>query len=114
MDLEDDLFYADLSKQISLLIMDEDEDPLASSNSDSLQNFSGSIQPHPQCGFLFEEAMRTQISKGTGVFIPQSTKPRRKHRKGKSISNSKYQKQSQDTKLVSQVPIKSSLKPKNG
>ena len=31
MELEDDLFFADLSKQISLLIMDEDEDPLASS-----------------------------------------------------------------------------------
>jgi len=30
-ELEDDLFFADLSKQISLLIMDEDEDPLASS-----------------------------------------------------------------------------------
>lgn len=28
-ELEDDLFFADLSKQISLLIMDEDEDPLA-------------------------------------------------------------------------------------
>lgn len=33
MELEDDLFFADLSKQISLLIMDEDEDedPLPSS-----------------------------------------------------------------------------------
>lgn len=34
LELEDDLFFADLSKQISLLIMDEEEDqehPLASS-----------------------------------------------------------------------------------
>lgn len=33
MEVEDDLFFADLSKQISLLIMDdedEDEDPVAS------------------------------------------------------------------------------------
>nr|AFK41666.1 unknown [Lotus japonicus] len=29
-ELEDDLFFADLSKQLSLLIMDEDDDPLAS------------------------------------------------------------------------------------
>ena len=28
-ELEDDLFFADLSKQISLLIMDDDEDPVA-------------------------------------------------------------------------------------
>lgn len=29
MELEEDLFFADLSKQISLLIMDDDEDPVA-------------------------------------------------------------------------------------
>ncbi|XP_029129080.1 uncharacterized protein LOC109809778 isoform X2 [Cajanus cajan] len=107
MELDDDLFFADLSKQISLLIMDEDDDPLASCTSHSLQ-------PPPQSGFLYDDTLRRQISKGTGVFIPQSTQPRRKHRKGRSSSNSKYQKQSQDTKFVSQVPIKSSFKPKNG
>ncbi|XP_020228763.1 uncharacterized protein LOC109809778 isoform X1 [Cajanus cajan] len=114
MELDDDLFFADLSKQISLLIMDEDDDPLASCTSHSLQTFCGSIQPPPQSGFLYDDTLRRQISKGTGVFIPQSTQPRRKHRKGRSSSNSKYQKQSQDTKFVSQVPIKSSFKPKNG
>lgn len=38
-ELEDDLFFADLSKQISLLIMDEDEqeDPLACSPPEPLQ-----------------------------------------------------------------------------
>lgn len=39
-ELEDDLFFADLSKEISLLIMDEDEDPLASSPAHSLQVFT--------------------------------------------------------------------------
>ena len=34
---EDDLFFKDLSKQISLLIMDDDEDPLANCPSVSLQ-----------------------------------------------------------------------------
>ncbi|KAG4378298.1 hypothetical protein GLYMA_17G015900v4 [Glycine max] len=75
--------------------MDEDEDPLATCPPDSLQ------------------ALIRQ-SKGTGVFIPQSTQPRRKHRKGRSSSNAKYRKQSQDTRTVSQVPITSSFKPKNG
>jgi len=36
-ELEDDLFFADLSKEIALLIMDEDEDPLDSSPPHSLQ-----------------------------------------------------------------------------
>ncbi|TKY54036.1 hypothetical protein E2542_SST18442 [Spatholobus suberectus] len=112
-ELEDDLFFADLSKQISLLIMDEDEDPFASCPRDPLQTFSGSIHPAPQSAFLYEQALRRQ-SKGTGVFIPQSTQPRRKHRKGRSSSNAKYQKQSQDTRTVSQVQVKSSFKPKNG
>lgn len=37
MEVEDDLFFADLSKQISLLIMDDEEDPLANCPSVSLQ-----------------------------------------------------------------------------
>ena len=38
-ELEDDLFFADLSKQISLLIMDDDEDPVARCPSVSFQVF---------------------------------------------------------------------------
>ncbi|MED6219721.1 hypothetical protein PIB30_038363 [Stylosanthes scabra] len=114
-ELDDDLFFADLSKQISLLIMDEDEDPLASCPADSLQSFSGAIHAPPHPALFYEQAMRIQ-SKGTGVFIPQSTQPRRKYRKGRS--GSKNQKQSQDnnnTRLVShQVPTANSLKPRNG
>lgn len=37
MEIEDDLFFQDLSKQISLLIMDDDEDPVARCPSVSLQ-----------------------------------------------------------------------------
>ena len=79
----------------------------------NFQTFSGSIYHPPQSAFLYEQALIRQ-SKGTGVFIPQSTQPRRKHRKGRSSSNAKYRKQSQDTRTVSQVPITSSFKPKNG
>ncbi|CAK8564343.1 unnamed protein product [Lathyrus sativus] len=108
-ELEDDLFFADLSKQISLLIMDEDEEnPLSSCHHQhSLQSFSGAIyRPPPQSNIMYEQmGLRRQESKGTGVFIPQSTtQPRRKQRKGRSSSSyAKYQKQSQDTtKTVSQ------------
>lgn len=37
MELDDDVFFADLSKQISLLIMDDDEDLVTHSPSVSLQ-----------------------------------------------------------------------------
>ncbi|KAJ1428761.1 hypothetical protein SESBI_08866 [Sesbania bispinosa] len=112
-ELEDDLFFADLSKEIALLIMDEDEDPLACCPADPLQALPGAIHPPPQFAFLYEHALRRE-SKGTGVFIPQATQPRRKHRRGRSGSYAKYQKQSQDTRMVSQVPHKNSIKPTNG
>ncbi|ESW19745.1 hypothetical protein PHAVU_006G151900 [Phaseolus vulgaris] len=112
-ELEDDLFFADLSKEIALLIMDEDEDPLDSSPPHSLQAFSGAIYPPPQFTFLYEHALRRE-SKGTGVFIPQATQPRRKQRKGRASSYAKHQKQSQDTRMVSQVPNKNSFKSRNG
>lgn len=38
-ELDDDLFFANLSKEIALLIMDEDEDPLVSQPQNSLQVF---------------------------------------------------------------------------
>jgi len=53
-------------------------------------------------------------SKGTGVFIPQATQPRRKQRKGRAGSYAKHQKQSQDTRMVSQAPNKNSFKSRNG
>ncbi|XP_027338974.1 uncharacterized protein LOC113852802 [Abrus precatorius] len=113
MELEDDLFFADLSKEIALLIMDEDEDPLACCPVDSIQTFSGAIHPPPQFTFLYDHALRRE-SKGTGVFIPQITQPRRKQRKGRSSSYTKYQKQSQDTRMDSQIPNKNSFKQRNG
>ncbi|KAK4266391.1 hypothetical protein QN277_027323 [Acacia crassicarpa] len=105
-ELEDDLFFADLSKQISLLIMDEDEqeDPLSRSPPEPLQVFSGAIiHPPPLSVIVYEQGVR-RASKGTGVFIPQSTQPRRRHRRGRSGSYAKHQKQSEDTRMVSQAP----------
>ncbi|KAK2447791.1 hypothetical protein QL285_007118 [Trifolium repens] len=106
MELEDDIFFANLSKEIALLIMDENEDPLASQPPNSLQAFSRVIHPPPQFDYFYEQALIRRESKGTGVFIPQATQPRRRLKKGRSNSYSKYQKQSEDTRMVSQVPTK--------
>nr|XP_009765483.1 PREDICTED: uncharacterized protein LOC104217028 [Nicotiana sylvestris] len=80
---QDDLFFADLSKQISLLIMDDDEDENASANyrpsADSLQVFSQVIHPAIRTPYVNEQNSR-RASKGTGVFIPRSSQPRRKNR----------------------------------
>lgn len=110
LEMEDDLFFANLSKEIALLIMDEDEDPLASQPANSLQDFSRVIHPPPQFDFFYDQALIRRESKGTGVFIPQATQPRRRYKKGRSNSFSKYQKQSQDTRMISQVPNNNSIK----
>ncbi|MED6158696.1 hypothetical protein PIB30_035238 [Stylosanthes scabra] len=121
MELEDDLFFADLSKEIALLIMEEEEeDTFVTSPAESLQAFSGAIYPTnplPQFAFFYGQSLKRE-SKGTGVFIPQATQPRRnnKNRKGRSNnSHAKFQKHSQNTSrmVVSQAPHKNSFKPKN-
>ncbi|KAE9594663.1 hypothetical protein Lalb_Chr18g0056181 [Lupinus albus] len=112
LELEDDVFFADISKEIALLIMDEDEDPLASSPKDSFQAFSAANYPPPQFAFIYEQTLRRE-SKGTGVFIPQATQPRKEQRKVRSSSYAKNQKLSQDTRMVSQVSNKNSFKPRN-
>ncbi|XP_052208650.1 uncharacterized protein LOC127812287 [Diospyros lotus] len=102
MELEDDVFYADLKRQISLLIMDDDdEDPAVHCPSVSLQlNFqacSRAIHPAAEPYFSYQQAGRRE-SKGTGVFIPQSSHPRRKNRQGRfsSSSNKKFQRHHSD------------------
>ncbi|GMI67876.1 hypothetical protein HRI_000456900 [Hibiscus trionum] len=101
-ELEDDLFFADLSKQISLLIMD-DEDPVSRCPSVSFQTFSGANYPVTQSPYLQGQIFRRE-SKGTGVFIPKASHPRRKNRQGKYSSfNRKSNRQQQDdtTKMAS-------------
>ncbi|GLU08833.1 hypothetical protein SLE2022_257180 [Rubroshorea leprosula] len=89
-ELEDDLFFADLSKQISLLIMDDDdEDPRTRCPSVSFQGFSRGDYPiTAQSPFLYEQSCRGDQSKGTGVFIPRSSLGRRKQRDGRFNSSS--------------------------
>lgn len=105
-ELEDDLFFADLSKQISLLIMDDDDDqdPVARCPSVSFQTFSGAN--YPIAGpYLQEQICRREISsKGTGVFIPRSSQPRRKQRQGRNSSfsskSNRLQQHGNSTKMV--------------
>ncbi|KAK1395206.1 DNA polymerase epsilon subunit B like [Heracleum sosnowskyi] len=102
----DDLFYADISKQISLLIMEDDDDihlPVSGCRypSASLQPFSRVIHPRPttQSQMFYEQSRQKEQSKGTGVFIPLSTQPRRKNKQGRvnnATSNTKFQKHSDD------------------
>ncbi|KAE8076987.1 hypothetical protein FH972_015601 [Carpinus fangiana] len=118
---EDDLFFADLSKQISLLIMEDDEDvdvhdPLKFPNcpSVSLQDFAGAINPPARLPpALYEQACRRE-SKGTGVFIPQLSQPRRKQRHGRFASYNaiSHRQPDHNTRMVSRASSNYSLKPK--
>ncbi|KAG6664445.1 hypothetical protein CIPAW_02G093500 [Carya illinoinensis] len=119
MEVEDDLFFADLSKQISLLIMDEEEeeeedDPVANFPV-SLQDFSRAIHPPERLPpILYVQTCRRK-SKGTGVFIPQSSQPRRKkHRQGRLASYNAISRRKPDTTgmAVSQASSNHSFRPK--
>ncbi|XP_072960546.1 uncharacterized protein [Typha angustifolia] len=94
MEVEDDVFFADLSKQIALLIMDEEEEypvqcpPLPAQEGMGFPYFPQAIIPP---SYTYEVAHRRE-SKGTGVFIPRSTLPRKKNRSSRPNSfNSKSQ-----------------------
>lgn len=84
-EVEDDVFFADLSKQIARLIMDDDEEEFpVRYPSLPVQGFPympQTIMPPP---YGYDFSYRRE-SKGTGVFIPRSTPPRRKNKSGRSI-----------------------------
>ncbi|KAF5736834.1 hypothetical protein HS088_TW14G00989 [Tripterygium wilfordii] len=115
---EDDLFFADLSKQISLLIMDDDdEDPVERCPSVSFQAFSRANYAATASPLILQEqTLYRRESKGTGVFIPQSLHPRRKNnRQGKfsSFNSSKSQQQQQqldNARFVSQASYNNNKK----
>ncbi|KAE8680695.1 hypothetical protein F3Y22_tig00111372pilonHSYRG00155 [Hibiscus syriacus] len=117
-ELEDDLFFADLSKQISLLIMDDDNDePLIRYPSVSIQSFTGANHPTAQSPFLQEQMFRRE-SKGTGVFIPKSSQqPKRKHGGGRcssSLSSKSNRKLHQTTTMASQTSFNNFFNTRRG
>ncbi|KAL1211803.1 hypothetical protein V5N11_023793 [Cardamine amara subsp. amara] len=83
LELDDDVFFADISKQINLLITDEDEQiPISLSSSVSFQGlFRGNYQTSATPYMMYHEQMNYNLreSKGTGVFIPRCSQPRKKH-----------------------------------
>ncbi|CAL9167301.1 unnamed protein product [Musa hybrid cultivar] len=82
-EVEDDVFFADLAKQIALLIMDDEEEFPVHSPQLPVQELPCMPQimiPPPQS---YQVAYRRE-SKGTGVFIPCSTAPRKKNRPRRS------------------------------
>ncbi|KAI4364392.1 hypothetical protein MLD38_020488 [Melastoma candidum] len=93
--MEDDSFFNDLSKQISLLIMDDEgegEDgvvvlnpppplhshPLQDSYCVPRQQQHRHQEWQRQHGNNHHQGVREIVSKGTGVFIPRFPQPRRK------------------------------------
>ncbi|GAA0153763.1 hypothetical protein LIER_11925 [Lithospermum erythrorhizon] len=116
-EVEDDVFFADLSKQISLLIMDDEEDSSVShTTSVSLQVFSNQIHPTIQTSmFVNDPNYCKRESKGTGVFIPRMSNPRRRNnnkQQGKhgSSNNSKFHGQFDNSSrgLLQHVPYNNS------
>ncbi|XP_058083721.1 uncharacterized protein LOC131231513 [Magnolia sinica] len=105
MEVEDDVFFADLSKRISLLIMDDEDDKeLTASHypSMTLQAFSHVCHsPIATPSMLACEQTCRRESKGTGVFIPRSTFPRRKIRSGRSAPFNTTCQQPQKSREVS-------------
>ncbi|KAJ0261195.1 hypothetical protein HA466_0043600 [Hirschfeldia incana] len=79
LELDDDVFFADISKQISLLIMDEDEqlNPVSLSSSSPSLSFQGMFREGYQTApYMYHQ----EQSKGTGVFIPKCYQSRRRPR----------------------------------
>ncbi|XP_074587704.1 uncharacterized protein LOC141843545 [Curcuma longa] len=90
---EDDVFFADLSRQIALLIMDDEEQLPVHMQYPPLPVQELPYMPQmmmpPTYGYD-QAAYTREMSKGTGVFIPRSTTPRRKNRprnKSSSVKN---------------------------
>lgn len=110
MELEDDVFFADLSRRIALLITDDDDngkDLPVCFPSVSLQSLSHAMTaPSP---FVYEPTMCYDPTtcrrecKGTGVFIPRSSMPRKKNKPGRfaSLNTNKSYKQPEKIKRVS-------------
>ncbi|KAG9457966.1 hypothetical protein H6P81_002474 [Aristolochia fimbriata] len=104
MELEDDVFFADLSKQISLLIMDDDEEfSPGNCPAVSIQALSHAYRPISMPSAFGQEHTQRREIKGTGVFIPRSSAPRRKNRSRRfaSCSNCNYGQQPDKTRGVS-------------
>ncbi|CAA3001323.1 uncharacterized protein LOC111397648 [Olea europaea var. sylvestris] len=86
LEVEDDVFFADLSHQISLLLMDDDEESLSHCSSVNSQASTQAIASATQTSY---DQTSRRGSKGTGVFIPRSLHYTRNKRQGRYTANSR-------------------------
>ncbi|URE29403.1 hypothetical protein MUK42_16816 [Musa troglodytarum] len=106
MEVEDDVFFADLSKRMALLIMEDEEESPAQCPTLPVQELPCMPQMSMLPPHTHEVAYRRRESKGTGVFIPLSAAPRRKNRPRRSTAvedSSNPQRQHQLGKSVAAV-----------
>ncbi|KAH7677045.1 hypothetical protein IHE45_07G056100 [Dioscorea alata] len=102
MEVEDDVLFAELSRQLALLIMDDDEQfPVQPPPPLPFPGFHQVSQAVMMPSSLTYEASFMRESKGTGVFIPQCKYPRRKNRSGRpNSSNNSYKETNKPGTLV--------------
>ncbi|KGN46966.1 uncharacterized protein LOC101220151 [Cucumis sativus] len=74
----DDLLFAELTRRISLLIMDDDELPIAHTN---FTRTVHQLRPRELPLMMDYENGFVRESKGTGVFIPARLPPRKRKQK---------------------------------
>ncbi|KAL9240790.1 hypothetical protein vseg_014968 [Gypsophila vaccaria] len=101
--LDDDLFFADLNRRICMLIDDDDDVRVTRFGSVSRQEFPRMVA-HQQPSMYQANHVR-ETSKGTGVFIPQSSLPRRrsKHFNRASFNSNKNKRFTTDSRDRSYV-----------
>ncbi|KAJ0979630.1 hypothetical protein J5N97_015104 [Dioscorea zingiberensis] len=85
MEIEEDVILAELSRQISLLIMDDNEEfPTQHPPPLPLPGFHQVGRVVMPSSLTYETSSYMRESKGTGVFIPRCKYTRRKNRSGRS------------------------------
>ncbi|CAL9106016.1 uncharacterized protein LOC135633047 [Musa acuminata AAA Group] len=111
-EVEDDVFFADLSKQIALLIMDDEEEFPVQCPQLPIQDLPYMPQVMMPPAYGYELVAYRRESKGTGVFIPRSAAPRRKNnnrsRRSTAADSNTHRQLNKSAAVASQVTNKCS------
>ncbi|KAL9670514.1 hypothetical protein QQ045_008067 [Rhodiola kirilowii] len=113
MEVEDDVFFADLNRQISLLITEDDDDdsynypipphsshpPVVSIDQAFSRTpiFQSTTQPHYKFDQISNKTCTTDRSKGTGVFIPKSSHQWSRSIRSRRTGNKQHQTKTTNT-----------------
>ncbi|KAG6520971.1 uncharacterized protein LOC122053702 [Zingiber officinale] len=88
LDVEDEAFFADLNKQLAMLIMDDDEEFPTQCPPLPVQEIAYMPQMIMLMPPYISEVVQRRERKGTGVFIPKSTAPRKKNKSRRPTTSS--------------------------